>query len=593
MRPLITALAIGLFMALSGPAQADGIWDGGDGSDNLWSTAINWNGNAVPTTGQNIVLDSANDRGGFIPDDTCDYDSSATAGPYTGTFRITGMTFSASRSGGFSSTGNATWSGSWTMGGSEVISLGGTSVTSTMTLSQNNTTTDLDVNSLLIDADTPGAARSFTKAGAGTLDVNGPLTIKGDLSADHDATLVLSAGSITPDSMVLQGSTNSSYGYAILDLDQDLTVGNASDSVSVAGYAEIDVANPGTAKVFEAKDMDVGDGQLTTFCEKRTGTGELDATGLTITAGNDANEEATFKLSAGTLDVNGTITVDSGTASGTHAKLWHSVGTATPDSMVLDGYDTNARAKLDLDQTFTVDSGGTHAKPDTTMRRWVDVDVYAGMTGDMKDLRYEATGTLTVTGSGTFRTDEFRVEDASADAAITVTKAGSSGVTIDNDLIIQAADSAGEHAKLLISAGSMTVDASADTKINAATSVNADAMLEFDSGTFDPSDLYLYGGNSDLANYGEALVDYNGGTLVNPDSVTIQGYSKFNAEAGITVDGALTVDAGTYATEAEIDMAASTTFAAASVVIGDASHACTLTFSGAGSGETVSSLVTN
>ena len=251
---------------------------------------------------------------------------------------------------------------------------------------------------------------------AGTLDVNGEVDLTGAASVDADATMQVSSGAtFEPNSLDLNGATNVSYGYAILDLDEDVTVGNASDSVSVTGYAEIDVANPGTAKVFYAKDMDVGDGQLATFCEKKTGTGELDATGLTITAGNSANEEATFKLSAGTLDVNGTITVDSGTASGAHARLWSTVTTLEFTDMTLDGHNSNARAILDLDESATQSSS------DVTVVRAAYIDIASGKTltiddlliGDNDDTGDDYNGVLTVSDGGTVSADRIVIEGES------------------------------------------------------------------------------------------------------------------------------------------------------------------------------------
>jgi hypothetical protein len=293
MKSLSTVFGITLLLVTAGQAQgAD--WDGGGGGNDNWSTAQNWNPNFAPGTGTSINLDGANDGG----NDLVDYDSSATAGPYTGTFTITGMTFSASKAGGFGSTGAATWSGPWTMGGTLPISLGATSVTSTITLTQNNTTTDLDVTSLTIDANTPGAARSLTQAGSGFLDVNGAITLTGDNSAGVDATLTVNASAgLFPDSLDLNGDPTAANGDAILVFNEDVTV-QSSTGVVVTGYAQFQI---GSGKTFDAFNLTVGDAALKSNLDLVTGSGATVADSLLLKGGNASGEDCIIKATAGSF----------------------------------------------------------------------------------------------------------------------------------------------------------------------------------------------------------------------------------------------------------------------------------------------------
>jgi hypothetical protein len=130
--------------------------------------------------------------------------------------------------------------------------------------------------------------------------------------------------------------------------------------------------------------------------------------------------------------------------------------------------------------------------------------------------------------------------------------------------------------------GTTSVVADSDGSNNAAITLSASQDMVFDPGAF-----VLDGGDPDETNRGQALFDFDAGTLVAPDTLTMRGDSMVDAEENITldasVDGTLTVDAGSFRTEAIIDMLSGKTFTAGSVVIGDDTYGCKLTFSGSGS----------
>lgn len=143
--------------------------------------------------------------------------------------------------------------------------------------------------------------------------------------------------------------------------------------------------------------------------------------------------------------------------------------------------------------------------------------------------------------------------------------------------------------------GDDTLTVSGTTRILADSDAanSATILLNGASMTFDPGTLELFGGDAGQTNFGEALFDFDAGTLTNPDSITMRGFSTIDAEASFTVDGDLTVDADSFATDAVVDMAASTTMTVDRIVIGDASHDVALEFQGAGVGGSASKLVTN
>lgn len=295
------------------------------------------------------------------------------------------------------------------------------------------------VHWVTVNALTPNAAMSLTLDNASSsLDIDrnggaaslGYLKLVGGDTAGEEATFSYQLGTFAADWIDLDGGTAETM-EAILDIRQNFTVGDASDSVVATGYAAMDVANPGTPKVFTAADVVVGDGAALTFLEKRSGTGELDANTMTITSGESANEHATFRHSAGTLDLHVDITVVA---------------------------DDNA----DADATFHM-NGGTVA--------------------------------------------------------------------------------------------------------------------------FDTANLVLDGGDKGQASNGQSLADFDSGSISNNiDALTMLGDAKVDSTLDITVTGALTVDADTYATQAAINMADSgDDFVAGSVVIGDATYATKVTFTGSGS----------
>lgn len=154
------------------------------------------------------------------------------------------------------------------------------------------------------------------------------------------------------------------------------------------------------------------------------------------------------------------------------------------------------------------------------------------------------------------------------------------------------------------SAGALTVDAAAQfsrlekvesgslvatsTSIEAGNNAAYDAHLKVTLGNFAPGDLVIWGHNPDSAGnpLGEALLDFDAGTMTDPDSMKMRGFSRIDTERNITVTGAFRVEiAGVddFKTEATLDIASDKFIAVDSLVVaGDASNSAKLTVVGPG-----------
>lgn len=231
--------------------------------------------------------------------------------------------------------------------------------------------------------------------------------------------------------------------------------------------------------------------------------------------------------------------------------------TVQPDTLGLQGYDSTYRVTLDANGDVSADY--------TELESYVDVDAADGATfsaGAMSVTAASANLSVVTNSTGAMTASTLTLDADTADASRTLTKAGAGTLTVTTSTTLTGDDDSG----------------------------NYPATFTLSAGAFDPAALYVNGGDTSAR---KAIFDYDAGTLTNPDSMTMQGYASVDSEASITVAGQLTVDAGAHATSADIDMAATTTFTASSLVIGDASYACTLSFTGAGTGANASKLVTN
>ncbi len=189
-----------------------------------------------------------------------------------------------------------------------------------------------------------------------------------------------------------------------------------------------------------------------------------------------------------------------------------------------------------------------------------EVDVDANYMYDSTSVVYNATIDFNDDDAYTVTTTPFTVGSNSRAVTFTQSEEGSTNahlISISGALTITAGDTAGEHAEYVlngpdVSAGTTTLDADA--------SVDADATFTLTSGDADFGNLYIDGGDPDATPHGQAWLDMNGGTLTDPDSMTMLGDSKFDAVglagdltwAGVVVTAEATTNL--YETVAEIAM---------------------------------------
>jgi hypothetical protein len=184
----------------------------GLGADNKWSTANNWNGNAVPGTGDIIVFDGTGKKNALISTSAFLYPIGELrmGASNTGTIMVGKpilVTHNLSLSGGtLSCSGGSTISveGSWQNGGGTFAAGTGSVVMSGTgtygyTLKESSTFNNLTISDGLVGYwkfDEGAGTTAFDSSGYGN---NGTLTSAASFSTSHPTTVFTNAGSITDD----------------------------------------------------------------------------------------------------------------------------------------------------------------------------------------------------------------------------------------------------------------------------------------------------------------------------------------------------------------------------------------------------------
>jgi len=241
MKALITALGICALLFASGSAYAqdDYTWDGSESSD--WADDLNWTPGGMGTDypGENVADDTA-----LINDGTNER----------------AITLSSSLA------NTVHW-----------VKIDANAAAGDMSLTLDNANSDLDI---------------YRNGGASTL---GYLQLVGRLSAAGVATFNYGNGSFACDWINLDGDS-ATAGRVVLDIDVDLTVRDATDSVLATGHVDVDVAGSTT---FGVKDIEIGDGTTFSDFEMITNSGTISATKLTVKG--DASNNSYLRVSAGTF----------------------------------------------------------------------------------------------------------------------------------------------------------------------------------------------------------------------------------------------------------------------------------------------------
>lgn len=190
-----------------------------------------------------------------------------------------------------------------------------------------------------------------------------------------------------------------------LDVDQSMS----ATSTTIKSYVDVDVA---ASRTFTSGALTVGSGTdvVDLLIGVDSGTGTLDASSMTIQAGDAANEDAFAELRSATLDVDGQVLVQASTTVDATAEIQITSGTFTPDSMKFVGRDhaTEGHAIADFDVSVTV-QGACDGTIDTCMEGYVDINVFSNTTTDFKDMEIGDCGAsgnaadVDVAGGGTVR----------------------------------------------------------------------------------------------------------------------------------------------------------------------------------------------
>ncbi len=261
---------------------------------------------------------------------------------------------------------------------------------------------------------TPGANAALMRhIGAGTFamdvfTINGPTA--DDVSVEMD---VASGATFQPNSLDLNGGGRKRA--VLLDFNESVTVqntgGNPTTNMETVaeGYVNIDVE---AGDIFYPKDMEVDAEDAYAQINQKDGTGEVEATSLTITAGAAATSDAKYRLTAGTLDVQGDVVLTAHPNHDAQATIQIASGAAdfTPDRIDAKGSTARARAAvIDADRWFNIAHGDTAW--DFSVDGYVFVDLASGVNffaGDVTFLNSSAYLDL----KGLTSTGEMRVDAA-------------------------------------------------------------------------------------------------------------------------------------------------------------------------------------
>lgn len=182
--------------------------------------------------------------------------------------------------------------------------------------------------------------------------------IKGRLSGSATATLKVTSETFAPNVLTFIGRNDASQGHAIGDFDADVTVGATSNSTTIIGFADIDVA---AGKTLHAKHTRVGNAldpaQLQIGIGSSPGTGTFDATDLEIVVGDTADDNAELLHNGGTLSVSSKVKLTAGSVNAMPKFVVNTGATTSIATLKLDGGTTAARAAyLQLDASVDLTS---------------------------------------------------------------------------------------------------------------------------------------------------------------------------------------------------------------------------------------------
>ena len=369
--------------------SASGVWVGGSGN---WTTAANWQGNAVPDNGNPIEFAGS---GG-----TSTNDSAVNA--------VNGITFTTSANGSYTLNGSALEIATGgILNSSAYAQAVGLNLTMNGSSTINADSADLTISGAV---DNNGSTLTATANASRTISISGPISDSGSLIKNGAGTLILTGNN------TYTGATTINLGT--------LQIGDSSASTLGSGNYSGTVANSGTL-VFSSTANQTLSGLL-------SGTGALvkSSSGtLVLTASNSYSGDVT--INAGTLEIGGSGVLENGNlASGILNNGTLSINTSANQTLagVLSG--TGALTKsnsgtlmLSVDNTYT---GATTIQAGTISLATLGNGSAAGSFGASTNATQNlilAGGTILYTGVNATSNRGFTLADATS-STINVSTSG-------------------------------------------------------------------------------------------------------------------------------------------------------------------------
>jgi signal peptidase I len=223
---------------------------------------------------------------------------------------------------------------------------------------------------------------------------------KGIVTYADDAKLWVAAGSLEVDDIYADGGFMScggirgDRGLVILDFDVDPEI---NDDVIETGEANFVIDDDTTIE----SELTVGDGSDYGDVIQSGASSLTVNDAMTIQAGNETGEDSIYKLSAGTLNVEGLASILAAQGADANATIWVAAGTFAPDAMTFDGGATSSDGLAigDFDVCVEV-QGAEDNSTDTFISDYVEWQLGSGVKVDAKDMELNNNGAgFTVIGN--------------------------------------------------------------------------------------------------------------------------------------------------------------------------------------------------
>jgi len=530
-----------LTLVYTAPSAA-GVWVAGTGN---WSTAANWQGNAVPSNADPIEFAGS---GGTSTNDSA-------------LISVNGLTFTASASGSYTVNGSALEIATGgILNSSSHTQTVGLDLTMSAASTINAATADLTITG---GVDNDGSALTATANANRTISISGVVSDSGALIKNGSGTLILTGnnsygGTTTISAGTLQiggGGTSGSLGTGEVVADAAL-VFNRSDSLTVSNtisgsgflvqngsgllmltgnntYSGGTVVNSGTLAINHASA--IGSGTLTLHG------GSLDNTSgaaITLASNNSQawNGDFTFTgtndldLGTGAVSMNAsrslTVTAGNLTVGGVVSGSGYSLTKAGAGTLVLSGNNTYSGGTTISAGTLQIGSGGTSGSLATSI-------------SNNATLVFNRSNSLTVSdaisGSGVL------VQNGSGLLTLSVNNTYTGGTTLNaGTLNIGAANALGSSGNITFGGGTLQYGIANATDISARVKNSSSAIL-IDTN----ANNVTFAGSIDSTNVG-GLTKNGTGTLTLSASNSYTGTTTINAGT-LSVGNATAFGNGSYA----------------------------------------------